>query len=633
MSRVRQTKTTFTSGEVSRRLMGRGDLRAYENGALTLENLFIDPTGGVSRRAGLYYVDTAAGAGRLIDFEFNTQQTYLIAITDALLTIYQDGAAVAVKDAPWSEAQTAQLTWTQSADTLLICHPDVEPQKLYRTSGGGWVLEAWSYFAEDNGTIRRPMFNFTDHEITLTPSGTSGSVTLSASADVFTADYVGSQIRIRGIAADVAGYIDPTNITVTLLEDLITTDATVDWQEAAFSVTRGWPASVAFHQDRLVIGGSRDLPNRLWLSKSGDIWNFDLGEGLDDEAIDFAILSDQVNAIRAVFSGRHLQVFTSGAEWRVSGDPLTPTSIQVNRQTRVGSLVDRQVPPIDVDGATLYAARSGRELREFLYTDIEAAYQSNDLSLVARHIIKDPVDQVFDKEKRLIHLVLQDGTLATLTMYRSEQVMAWTRQNTDGEFLSVANVGGEIYCLIRRGGSVTIEALDDEVYLDSALMGEAANPATLWSGLSHLEGKAVSIVADGRVHPEQVVTDGSITLDDPASVVSIGLPYTHIVEPLPPSTVETGGAGRAARLVEGIFRLEETSAFTLDVGRGLQDVPLRDFDEAVILDAAPPVVSRDISIRAYGWVQDMTQSLWRVEQTAPLPFTLLSVTTEMKIND
>lgn len=633
MSRIRQTKTTFTGGEVSRRLMGRGDLRAYENGALTLKNLFIDPTGGVSRRAGLYYVDTAAGAGRLIEFEFNTQQTYLLCLTDQLMSVYHDGTIVAVLTTPWSEQQITQLNWTQSADTLLLCHPDIEPQKLSRSAGGGWSLEGWTYFTEDNGTIQQPYFNYTDNSITLTPSGTSGTVTLTASASVFTADYVGAQIKMRGVSATVDSYISATEITVTLLDTLSTTDATADWQEATFSHHRGWPISVAFHQDRLVIGGARDLPNRLWLSKSGDIWNFDLGEGLDDEGIEFAILSDQVNAIRAVFSGRHLQVFTSGAEWRVTGDPLTPTSIQVNRQTRVGSMVDRQVPPIDVDGATIYAARNGRELREFIYTDIEAAYQSNDLSLVARHIIDQPVDQVFDKEKRHLHLVLADGVIATLTMYRAEQVTAWTRQYTDGEFLSIANVGGDIYVMVKRGGSITIEMLDDEVYLDSALIGEAVNPTRIWSGLDHLEGKDVAIVADGTVRANQMVIGGSVTLEKEAAVVKIGLPYTHIIEPLPPSTLSVGGAGRAARLVEAILRLEETSALTLDVGRGLQDIPLRDFDETAILDSAPPLVSEDVKVRAYGWVQDMTDTLWRVEQSAPLPFTLLAVTTEIKIND
>lgn len=110
----------------------------------------------------------------------------------------------------------------------------------------------------------------------------------------------------------------------------------------------------------MVIGGSKSLPNRLWLSKSSDLFNFDLGEGLDDEAIEFAILSDQVNAIKAVVSARHLLVFTTGAEWMVTGQPLTPESIQLSRQTKVGMYTGCYVPPQNVDGATLFVSSGGR---------------------------------------------------------------------------------------------------------------------------------------------------------------------------------------------------------------------------------------------------------------------------------
>ncbi|MDD3021712.1 MAG: hypothetical protein PHX61_12165, partial [Alphaproteobacteria bacterium] len=77
MVKTSQIKTTFTAGEVSPSLLGRGDLRAYDNGALKLRNVFIQPTGGVKRRSGLRYLDQISGQGRLIAFEFNTEQTYL----------------------------------------------------------------------------------------------------------------------------------------------------------------------------------------------------------------------------------------------------------------------------------------------------------------------------------------------------------------------------------------------------------------------------------------------------------------------------------------------------------------------------------------------------------------------------
>ncbi len=632
MTRIREIKTTFTAGEVNRELLGRGDLRAYENGALTLQNVFIKPTGGVTRRAGLAYIDTLAGDGRLIAFEFNTQQKYLMAITDGKISIYAGGALETSVISPWSAAQISQIVWTQSADTLLLVHPDVPPKKLTRNASGAWALSDVTFFVDANISFQ-PFYKFTDAETTLTPSGTTGSITLSASADVFTSGHEGTRLRVNGKQVEITDYDSPTVVTVNVIEDLPDTNATIDWFEQAFSAVRGYPSSITFHQDRLVIGGSRDLPNRLWFSKSGDLFNFDLGEGLDDEAIEFSILSDQVNAIRGIFSGRVLEVYTSGAEWTVTGDPLTPLTAQVRRQTRIGSVVERYIPPISVDGATMYVARNAQELHEFVFTDLEQAFSSRDLSLLSRHIIERPVDQDYDQKNRLLFIVREDGKFASLTVFRAEQVSAWTVHETDGNVKSVSVVGEDVYLLVERGGSYMVEQFDVNLNLDSALSGTVGSPASVWSGLNHLEGKAVSILADGIVLDAQTVVGGSITLANPASAVEIGLPYTHIIEPLPPSEVGAAGGGRKIRLVQAIYRLMETAALRLDIGRGLSDISLRQIGGGEILDAPAPRVNGDIPVRSLGWHHDTTAPMWRIEQDIPLPFTLLSVTSEIKVND
>lgn len=638
MTRQHTVKTSFTSGEISPQLLGRGDLRAYDNGALSLSNVVIHPTGGVSRRSGFYYVDSIAGTGRLIDFEFNTTQVYLLALSDNLIDIFRDGLKVTSIASPWSGDQINQLTWTQSADTLLITHPDIPPKKISRTSDTSWTITNWDYVLDETrNALQQPYYKYADADVTITPSATTGSITLTTSVAVFDDDHEGLRLRIGGKEVLITTVASPTVVNADVIEDLLSTDATVDWMEPAFSAVRGWPVSSAFHQDRLVIGGSRDLPNRLWMSKSGDLFNFDLGDGLDNEAIEFAILSDQVNAIRAIFSGRHLQVFTSGAEWMVTGQPLTPETVQLNRQTRVGSVMDRYIPPVSVDGATLFVGRTRQELREFLYTDVEQAYQANDLALLSRHLFDRPIDQTFDARQRILLIPLENGKMASLTMYRAEQVTAWSIIETTGDIISVSVVGDDIYALIRRDGNSgdqwNIERMDNDILLDSALSGSNVSATDTWSGLDHLEGQTVTVVADGILHPTVNVVGGEITLEAPANKVDVGLPYTHIIEPLPPSSVETRGAGRAYRMVEGTFRLHETQAFTIDVGRGLKDVPLRALGQDPILDAPPPIVTGDYKIRAYGWQRDGTLPLWRIEQSDPLSFTLLSVTLELKVND
>lgn len=632
MARVRQVKTNFTAGELTRDLLGRGDLRAYENGALALRNLFIYPTGGITRRAGLSYVDTAAGDGRLVPFEFSTEQTYLLAITGNRIDIYANGIHIQTVSAPWDAAQIGQLAWTQSADTLLLVHPDELPKKLLRNALGVFVLQDWEFFADGN-VVRQPYYKFADSTVTLLPSADNGTITLTASAPVFEAGHNGTRLRVGDKEVLVTAVNSPTVVTANVVQTLAAVTATIDWAEQAFSQVRGYPATVAFHQDRLVIGGSRDMPNRLWFSKSGDLFNFDLGTGLDDESIEFAILSDQVNAIRGIFSGRHLQVFTSGAEWMVTGDPLTPASVQLNRQTRVGSRTDRYIPPVAVDGATIFMARNGNEVREFLYTDVEQAYQATDLALVSRHILGRPVDQDFDALRRLLFVVRDDGKFATVTIYRAEQVTAWTLHETQGAVRSVSVVGDDVYILVARNGEYFIEQFDNDLNLDSALKGEAGMPATEWSGLDHLEGMAVSIVADGVIVDDQTVTGGKITLSEPATTVEVGLSYTHIVEPLPPATFGDGAVVSRLRLVEASFRVKDTHALRLDLGRGLRDIALRRFGGGGILDTPPPPVSGDIKVRGLGWQRQLSDPLWRIEQSAPLPFTLLSVMTELKINN
>jgi hypothetical protein len=448
---VTLTKTNFTAGELSLDMLGRGDLTAYANGAMKLRNVFIAPVGGVSRRAGLRHVDIARGPGRLIAFEFNTEQTYLMVLTHLHADVYAGGLKVADFAAPWSLEQLKQIAWTQTADTLLVVHPDVPPRKITRTSHSDWQMAEWAFYESDN-VIQQPYHKFAAPEVTLQPSGTSGTVTLTASADVFQAAHVGTRFRLQQKEVCITAVDSPTTATAEVKQSLVDATANQDWEEQALSSLRGWPVSVCFHQDRMVIGGTRDLPNRLWMSKSSDLFNFDLGEGLDDEAIEFALLSDQVNAIRAVFSGRHLQVFTSGTEWMVSGDPLTPAKIQLVRQTRIGSPVDRVVPPRDVDGATLYVSRNGKDLREFLFADVEQAYQSTDLAMLAKHLMNAPVDQDYDAGRRLFHVVMGDGTLGTVTVYRAEKVTAWTLHNTVGAFKALAVVEDEVYVLAERNG-------------------------------------------------------------------------------------------------------------------------------------------------------------------------------------
>ncbi len=799
MTTLRLLKTSFTAGEVSPALYGRSDLAAYENGAATLRNVFIQPTGGIARRAGLRHVAraqtqlsrhaagvtiTAANGGttasandddsttrlatttiigttnpyevvrydlgsakpvlfadaielalsaggvtdefriqhsanasawtdfgrplaldsvpisarrkaaggtpvtarywrivrigatdlgtatvalgglhlwqdagtlstaRLVAFEFNTQQVYLLGVTERAIAVYANGVAVADLPSPYGAATLREFAWSQSADTLLLTHPEIPPLRVLRrivVQGGieqeDWIARPWRFVEEDtkNGNtligagLRQPYYKYADPEVALTPSGNSlnAAITVTASAPVFDARDIGQRFRIEERQIEITAIASATSASAVVREELKSVNPAKDWEEPAFSPRRGWPARVGFHQDRLVIGGARDLPNRLWLSKSADLFNFDLGEGLDDQGIEFAILSDQVNAIRAVFSGRHLQVFTSGSEWMVSGDPLTPGNVQLKRQTRIGSRGDRYVPPRDVDGATLFVSRNGRELREFLFADVEQAYQAGDLGALARHVVTGAIDQDYEPGRRLFHMVMADGTLATVTVYRAEQVTAWSVQVTDGAFRAVATVGDDVFVLVERGGVHFIECFDPALNTDAAVTASNGTPQTAWPGFGHLEGRELAIVADDALVPAQTVAAGTLTLDTPALTIEAGLPYAMIAEPLPPAALQPrlSNQGIPVRLVAASFRLADARALRVDTGAGFRDVPFKRIGPAGVLDAGPAPFTGDLTVRALGWRRGGTAPLWRIEQDAPLPCTILSVSTLVKAGD
>jgi hypothetical protein len=642
MSRIVQHKTSFTGGELGPELYGRDDLRAYDNGAARLRNVLVRPTGGVTRRPGLRHVaELPPGPGRLIPFDFNAQQIYLVLLTPGEIRVYFPGEAVpdATLASPFMAEHLPGLDWTQSADTLLLVHPDVPPQRLLRHAPQDWRLDGLP-FAQDTSaaghTLKRlPFAKFGVPQLRMGATGTTGTVTLQTTNDLFVPGHVGTYFEIKGRQVVVTAVVNPQNATAETREDLVDTELTGDWGEEAVSHLRGWPRSIVFHKDRLILGGTRDLPNHVFMSRAGGLYDFDTDEGQDDAAIDFPLMSDQVNAICSVSSARHLQVFTSGGEWIVEGEPLTPSSVEARPQTAIGSMTHRTVRPHVVDGTTIFVGPGGEGLYEFIYTDLEQAYSAVDLTLLARHLAPKIADLAYDRFQRLLYAVTEEGALACLTQYRAEQVTAWTLcASAGGAIRAVAVVRDVAYVLAERAGQHFLEELDPAVQQDASLLGESASPATVWTGLDHLEGQEVSILADDCPRGRATVAGGAVTLDRPASRVAVGLPFRHEIAPLPPVVRNNTGRDPAAavRLIETTLRLRETAQLRIDLGRGPEEVPLGGFSDP-LLDTPPVRFSGDRRVRSAGWRRADIAPLWSLEGDEPLPLTLLSVTNELKVND
>lgn len=639
MTNVVSVKTNFTSGQISNNLFGRGDLNVYENGARCLENVIIHPTGGISRRKGLKRVNKIDGQAKLIPFEFNSEQDYLICLLNYEIKIYKNDICISTMESPWGLEHHAKLNWTQSADTLLIVHPDIEPQQITRNTEEVWKVEPWSYYVNDNGYVCCPYFNFYQKKIKVsfaseTTNNIGESAFLYATEDLFHEGYIGIKLKLNDGLVVVTSIISATEAKCKILKKLKTSTATDSWEEQSFSTIRGYPNSVTFHQDRLVIGGSKSLPNRMWLSQSSDLFNFDNGTGLDDEAIEFAILADQVNTICNVVSSRHLLIFTTGSEWMLESDVVTPTNIQLSRQTSIGSYNKYSISPEQVNGATTFISYSGKQLREFLYTDTEQAYLSKDLSLLADNVLDKPVCSSFDRENNVLYIVLENGEVSCLTTYRTEEVNAWSKLKTNGKFLSLAIVGEDIYFVIYRNGHYFIEKFDEDFFVDSGIIIKSDTPQREWDGLNDLEDLEISVISNNFYLGKYLVKDGKIELFEEVSEILIGVPYEHKVEPLPYMLdAMRPFSPKGVKVIDAVFRVLNTKSFCIDMGNGCLDVPLKRMFKNEILDAPPIVYSGDIELRSIKWIRDLEQAVWSIKSDIPLPFNLLSVVMKLKVKN
>ncbi len=252
--------------------------------------------------------------------------------------------------------------------------------------------------------------------------------------------------------------------------------------------------------------------------------------------------------------------------------------------------------------------------------------------MLAHHLMDHPIDMCYDESRRLLHLAMTNGTVATLTVYRDEEVSGWTQQQTDGHVLAITNVGEDVFLLVEREGTVFIEVFDETLNVDCGLAGTSVTPKQEWSGASHLEGRRVKVLADGAVVGDKDVQGGIVRLDEPALSVQLGLPFTHTIQPLPPAAVSlSGSSGGRFRPISLTLRVLDTKALYLDSGRGLMYVPFRRFSEG-LLGAPLEAYSGDVTVRTLGWRDTGIDPIWRIEQDVPLPFTLLSVSMEISVS-
>jgi len=463
-----KTQNSFANGQVDAEFFARDDI----NGLSRLENMDVIAGGGLRRRRGLASVATLRSSARLIPFSVSEGEDYLLALTDGHILVYSNGTRIRDLLAPWTAADHSRLQYAQRFGTMIFVHPDHQPRILKKTADG-FSLK-WFDFARNDAdmSVNIPFMKFDDAadiQITVTQNSAGNNyATLTTSAPFWTANHVNGRLLLLGRQWVITQYVSPTVVTAyTNGPYTLPSSAVSDWREAAFSNTRGWPCSITFHQDRLVFGGSRDWPSGVWMSQVGRHNNFNVGTGLDDEAIFITLLSQQRQQICTVVSSDNLQILTSVGEWAISSKPLTPSVVDIKQHTAVGSVAAKYLPPQKVEGATVFISGGGKDIRELTLDELGENYNATDLCALSKSLMQDPTDIAYNGDTHQLFVVMANGDMAVLNKNSALGISAWGVYKTRGIFKSVAVVGGDTYVVTQRDGQWRLERFSDTAMVDA----------------------------------------------------------------------------------------------------------------------------------------------------------------------
>ena len=431
---------------------------------------------------------------------------------------------------------------------------------------------------------------------------------------------------------------------------------TTRWSHGSWSDVAGWPAAVTFFRERLCFARGQ----RVWMSVAAGFDDFsarnDAGEIAADQAISLEVASGEINDIQWLHPDRELIAGTAGGEFTIgeltNGDPLGPGNVKVQLQSRFGT---RGVPPVGSGSSTLFLLRAGTKLREIAYDFANDGYTTKDATTLSEHITKPgliDMDYALDPYS-VVWCVRADGKLLGFTWNNEEQVKGWHRHQLGGngavETVAVIpkadNTGDQVWMVVRRtiDGQTRryVEFMEnpwersqlqaDAFYVDSGLTYNGP-PVTTLSGLAHLEGQVVDVLADGAVHPQETVFGGQIILRDPATKVQVGLPCPPALQTMRMEAGAQDGTaqGKTKRIHKITFRVLDTAGLKVGPSAAtLQEVEFR--TPADPMNAPPPLFTGD---KLVAWPSSYeTDARIYVTNDKPTPLTLVGVFPQIVTQD
>ncbi len=327
MAKITAAKQNFTSGEITPRLTGRTDLGRYDNAAQLIENFLVQPHGGLGRRPGTQFVrevKTSSAQTRLIPFQFNVEQAYILEFGNQYFRVYKDGGIVVSSGSPvefttpYTTAQLDQIKFAQTADVMYIAHPSHAPRKITRTAHTAWTVT-------EVDLQRGAMLDQNLTTTTLTANGRTGSVTITASANTFVSTDVGRLVKLHKGFAKITNFSSATSVTATVQEledgraELMPTYAA-----STLSFHEGDPSSTGLeHNDRIEDSAgnfiTQGFENGMKITISGTSSNNASGK----------LIVDVTDTVITLAPGIDLANESAGSSFTLTGDLIADSNFSL----------------------------------------------------------------------------------------------------------------------------------------------------------------------------------------------------------------------------------------------------------------------------------------------------------------
>lgn len=593
---MRTVQYSFSGGEVSSAMYGRFDDNKYRMGLATCENFICLPQGELRNRPGFEFIRPAKYADkkvRLIPFKYSSDDTAVLEFGDKYMRVHTRGSTVLDASGnpyeiatPYSADDLRGLRFAQSADVMTLVHKSYPVKELRRQGPTNWALVSvsfepkiaapsgltGSYTPGDNksGYDSEIRYNI-KYVVTALLREADGAIYESKQSNVATVSsnlYNDNAVnnlswsavsgayayRVYKTYSGVYGYIGQTESTG-FMDNNVEADQSITppRYDSVFSATGDYPQAIAYFEQRRFFAGTVNLPLNVWGTKVGT--DNDMSYTLpssDDDRIRFRMVSQQAGGIQHLVPISQFLVLTESGEFRLKaadGAAMSASGVSAAQQSNVGS---DDVTPLVVNNVCVYSAKRGGHLRELGYNYNAGGFITQDLAVRASHMFVGNriVDMtLMQAPEQVLWASTRNGELYGVTYLPEQAINAWHRHITDGFvesvcavseddedrlYLSVRRVvNGETKRYIERMRAFTYDSNAEAFFVDSGVTYSGTAAVTEISGLSHLEGKTVSVLADGAVQNRKVVTNGKITLDHEAKTVQIGLPFTSRMKTLP----------------------------------------------------------------------------------------------------